>query len=45
MLQEELKENIVEEIPKEYAKWFNPTFIIPKPNGKWRKILDASGLN
>ncbi|KAA6402492.1 MAG: hypothetical protein EZS28_001973 [Streblomastix strix] len=29
----------------EQAKWFNPTFILPKPHQKWRKILDASALN
>ncbi|KAA6314828.1 MAG: hypothetical protein EZS28_055515, partial [Streblomastix strix] len=44
-LEEELRENIIEQIHPEQAKWFNPTFIIPKPHQKWRKILDASALN
>ncbi|KAA6393834.1 MAG: hypothetical protein EZS28_010636 [Streblomastix strix] len=41
-LEEELRESIIEEIYPELAKWFNPTFITPKPHGKWRKILEAS---
>ncbi|KAA6369117.1 MAG: putative Transposon Ty3-G Gag-Pol polyprotein, partial [Streblomastix strix] len=45
MLQEELQEGIIEEIPKEQVKWWNPTFLVPKPSGEWRKILDASLLN
>ncbi|KAA6395572.1 MAG: hypothetical protein EZS28_008897 [Streblomastix strix] len=44
-LEEELRENIIEEEYHELAKWFNPTFIIPKYHQKWRKILDASALN
>ncbi|KAA6367928.1 MAG: putative Transposon Ty3-G Gag-Pol polyprotein [Streblomastix strix] len=44
-LEEELRENIIEQIHPEQAKWFNPTFIIPKPHWKWRKIIDASSLN
>ncbi|KAA6393727.1 MAG: putative reverse transcriptase [Streblomastix strix] len=42
--EEELREKIIEQIHSEQAKWFNPTFIIPKPHQKWRKILDASAL-
>ncbi|KAA6369105.1 MAG: hypothetical protein EZS28_035366, partial [Streblomastix strix] len=45
MLEEELQEGIIEEIPKEQVKWWNTTFLIPKPSGEWRKILDASLLN
>ncbi|KAA6399045.1 MAG: putative Transposon Ty3-G Gag-Pol polyprotein [Streblomastix strix] len=44
-LKEELGENIKEQIHPEQAKWFNPTFIIPKLHQKWRKILDLSSLN
>ncbi|KAA6360968.1 MAG: hypothetical protein EZS28_043505, partial [Streblomastix strix] len=44
-LEEQLRENIVEQIHPEHAKWFNPTFIIPKPHSKWWKILEASALN
>ncbi|KAA6362767.1 MAG: putative Transposon Ty3-G Gag-Pol polyprotein [Streblomastix strix] len=45
MLEEELKENIVIPIKKEQIKWYNPTFMIKKAIGKWRKILDAKALN
>ncbi|KAA6355700.1 MAG: putative Transposon Ty3-G Gag-Pol polyprotein, partial [Streblomastix strix] len=45
MLQEELQDGIIEEIPKEQVKWWNPTFLVPKPSGEWRKILDASLQN
>ncbi|KAA6375751.1 MAG: hypothetical protein EZS28_028722 [Streblomastix strix] len=44
-LEEELRENQIEQIHPDKAKWFNPTFIIPKLHQKWRKILDASALN
>ncbi|KAA6367334.1 MAG: hypothetical protein EZS28_037140 [Streblomastix strix] len=44
-LMDELRENITEQIHPKQAKWFNPTFIIPKPHQKLRKILDASSLN
>ncbi|KAA6401479.1 MAG: putative reverse transcriptase [Streblomastix strix] len=44
-LEEELRENITEQIYFEQAKWFNPTFIIPKPHQKWTKILNAYQLN
>ncbi|KAA6353780.1 MAG: hypothetical protein EZS28_050692, partial [Streblomastix strix] len=44
MLEEELKESIVISIKKEQIKWYNPTFMIKKANGKWRKILDAKAL-
>ncbi|KAA6374039.1 MAG: hypothetical protein EZS28_030436, partial [Streblomastix strix] len=44
-LQEELRENVIDQIHPEQAKWLNPTFIIPKPHQKWRKILNASALN
>lgn len=45
MLEEELKENIVIPIAKNEIRWYNPTFMIRKANGKWRKILDAKKLN
>ncbi|KAA6401434.1 MAG: hypothetical protein EZS28_003032 [Streblomastix strix] len=45
MLEEQLKENIVIPIGKEQIKWYNPTFMIKKANGKWRKILDVKALN
>ncbi|KAA6392641.1 MAG: hypothetical protein EZS28_011834 [Streblomastix strix] len=45
MLQEELQEGKIEDIPKEQDKWWNPTFLILKSLGQWRKIFDASLLN
>ncbi|KAA6387097.1 MAG: putative reverse transcriptase [Streblomastix strix] len=45
ILEEELKVNIVTSIRNEQIKWHNPTFMIKKVNGKWRKILDAKTLN
>ncbi|KAA6390571.1 MAG: hypothetical protein EZS28_013903 [Streblomastix strix] len=45
MLREELEEGIVEPIQQDQVKWWNPTFLIKKPNETWRKILDASKLN
>ncbi|KAA6388217.1 MAG: putative reverse transcriptase [Streblomastix strix] len=45
MLKEELEEGIVGPIQESQVKWWNHTFLIKKPNGTWRKILDASKLN
>ncbi|KAA6356241.1 MAG: hypothetical protein EZS28_048232, partial [Streblomastix strix] len=45
MLQEELQEGIIEEIPKEQVKRWNLTFPAPKPSREWRKILEASLRN
>ncbi|KAA6361437.1 MAG: hypothetical protein EZS28_043035, partial [Streblomastix strix] len=45
MQQDELKENIDVPIIKDQIKRYNPTFIIKKANGKWRKILDVKALN
>ncbi|KAA6394562.1 MAG: hypothetical protein EZS28_009910 [Streblomastix strix] len=45
MLKEELEEGIVVPIQQDQVKWWNHTFLIKKPNGTWRKILDASKLN
>ncbi|KAA6356177.1 MAG: hypothetical protein EZS28_048296 [Streblomastix strix] len=44
-LEEELREEIIEQIHPEQVEWFNPIFIIPKPHLKQMKILDASALN
>ncbi|KAA6365724.1 MAG: putative Transposon Ty3-G Gag-Pol polyprotein [Streblomastix strix] len=35
----------MKQIPKEQVKWWNPTFLVPKPSGERRKILDANLLN
>ncbi|KAA6377411.1 MAG: hypothetical protein EZS28_027062 [Streblomastix strix] len=44
-LEEDQRENIIEEIHPRYVNWFNSTFIIPKPHQKQRKILGASSQN
>jgi hypothetical protein len=45
LLDEELCEGVVREVPLAGAKWLNPTFLVPKAGGKWRKILDCRLLN
>ncbi|KAA6389406.1 MAG: hypothetical protein EZS28_015066 [Streblomastix strix] len=45
MLKEESEEGIIMQIQQDQEKWWNHTFLIKKPNGTWRKILDASKLN
>ncbi|KAA6385924.1 MAG: hypothetical protein EZS28_018553 [Streblomastix strix] len=45
MSKEELEEGIVVSIQQDQLKWWNHTFLIKKPNGTWRKILDASKLS
>ncbi|KAH7820352.1 uncharacterized protein MONOS_2257 [Monocercomonoides exilis] len=45
LLEEELKEGVVNPIQESEVKWFNPTFMVRKKNGKWRKILDCRILN
>ncbi|KAA6354082.1 MAG: hypothetical protein EZS28_050392 [Streblomastix strix] len=45
MLKEELEEGLVVPIQEEQVKWWNRTFLINKPNGTWRKILDTNKLN
>ncbi|KAA6402056.1 MAG: hypothetical protein EZS28_002421 [Streblomastix strix] len=44
MLKEELEEGIVIPIQQDQVKWWNNTFLIKKPNGTCRKILDASKM-
>jgi ribonuclease HI len=44
-LQKELDEEIVELTTYEEAKWVNPTFLIEKRPGEWRKILNCIDLN
>ncbi|KAH7830888.1 putative Reverse transcriptase (RNA-dependent DNA polymerase) [Monocercomonoides exilis] len=45
LLEEELKEGVVKPIHESEVKWFNPTFMFRKKNGKWRKILGCRALN
>jgi hypothetical protein len=45
LLDDELREGVVREVPLAEAKWLNPTFLVPKAGGKYRKILDCRRLN
>ncbi|KAA6368172.1 MAG: hypothetical protein EZS28_036302 [Streblomastix strix] len=45
MLREELEEGKLMPIQQDQVKWWNNTFLIKKPNGTWRKILDTNKLN
>jgi ribonuclease HI len=45
LLSEELSEGVVREVQLQEAKWLNPTFLVPKAGGKYRKILDCRRLN
>jgi ribonuclease HI len=45
LLSEELAEGTIREVRPEEVKWINPTFLVPKAGGRWRKILDCRLLN
>jgi ribonuclease HI len=45
LLKEELQEEIVEQVDKRQLKWCNPSFLVPKSSGGWRKIVDCRTLN
>jgi hypothetical protein len=45
LLNEELSEGIVVPVPDNYVKWWNPTFLVPKKNGEYRKVLNCRKLN
>jgi hypothetical protein len=44
-LDKEILDGIVEEVNEEDILHWNPSFIIPKSNGKFRKILDCREVN
>jgi ribonuclease HI len=45
LLAEELTEEVIRPIAKQDIAWCNPTFMVPKKTGEWRKILDCSIIN
>jgi ribonuclease HI/DNA-binding transcriptional ArsR family regulator len=45
LLREELEEGIVEAVDRAEVRWVNPTFLVPKKDGRYRKILDCRQLN
>jgi hypothetical protein len=44
-LAEELQQGIIREVDADQCQWFSQTFLVPKPNGEWRKIVDCRLLN
>jgi ribonuclease HI len=44
-LRKELAEDIVEPTTRDRVRWLNPTFLIEKRPGEWRKILNCVVLN
>jgi hypothetical protein len=45
LLEEELKEGIVRPIRHDQVCFLNPTFIVPKAAGKWRKVMYCRTLD
>jgi hypothetical protein len=45
MVAEEVKEGIVKKIRRDQVRFLNPTFPVPKSNGKWGKVVDCRRLN
>ncbi|KAA6379680.1 MAG: putative Transposon Ty3-G Gag-Pol polyprotein, partial [Streblomastix strix] len=45
VLQEEIQQGVVTRIPKEEVLFLNRTFVIPKKDGRKRKILDCRQVN
>jgi hypothetical protein len=45
MIADEMKEGMVIKIRRDQVRFLNPTFPVPKPKGKWRKVVDCRRLN
>jgi hypothetical protein len=45
ILQEEIAEGIVIPVPDKYVKFYNSTFLVPKRDGGFRKVLNCKELN
>jgi hypothetical protein len=45
LLNEELEEEIVMQMPHTYPDFLNPVFMISKKGGKWRKVVDCRMTN
>jgi hypothetical protein len=45
ILEEEIREGVVVQVPHHYVKWWNSTFLVPKKGGEYRKVLNCKRLN
>jgi hypothetical protein len=45
LLDEELEEEIVAQVPHTYPRFLNPVLMVPKKGGKWRKVVDCRIVN
>jgi hypothetical protein len=45
ILQEKISEGIVIPVPDSYVKFYNSTFLVPKKDGVWPKVLNCKELN
>jgi hypothetical protein len=45
LLAQELEQKIVQRVEKQDLRWCNPSFLVPKPGGEWRKVVDCRMLN
>jgi hypothetical protein len=45
ILEEELKEGIIRPIRHDQIAFLNPSFVVPKSGGKWRRVMDCRMLN
>jgi hypothetical protein len=44
-IDEELRAGVIRRIPRELIKWEHPSHLIPKKDGRLRKIMNASAFN
>jgi hypothetical protein len=45
LLNEEVEEEIMVQMPHTYPRFLNPVFIVPKKGGKWRRVVDCRMVN
>jgi hypothetical protein len=45
MMEDLLKNGTIQETTFKELTWINPTHLVPKPNGKWRLVVDMRQVN
>jgi hypothetical protein len=45
LLAEELRDGLVQGVTEQQVPWLSPTFLHPKPDGRYRKFLNCAALN